>query len=102
MITRYPSLPSGLLGASAIAVGQFSQETAATWIGIAVLAWSAALSCYDRLQASRRAQARLDLEARLQALTSEAEALTARIAALRSELSGLEIRRNQIAVEEGR
>ncbi|WP_165068299.1 hypothetical protein [Paludisphaera rhizosphaerae] len=102
MIHRYPSLPTGLLGAATIAAGQISQEAAATWLGIALLAWSAVLAAYDRLQASRRANARADLEARLSGLQSEAEALEARIGGLRSELSGLQIQRNQIAVEEGR
>ena len=89
------TIGTAVAGASVLAVGQMTQQQAADWIGIALLAWSSVIAGYDRWRAAKRANDKLDLEAGL------AE-LRAKIAAARSELSGLEIARNQIWCEEGR
>lgn len=84
-----------LIGAAVAGVGSISQEQVAQWVGLALMGWSGLLAGYDAFRASRRRNERADLDAEL-------VYVRAKIAAARSELSGLEIRRNQVFVEEGR
>lgn len=86
---------TALVGGAVAVVGVLSQEQAAQWVGLGLVAWSGLMACYAKWLDVRREARRRDLEAELAAFRS-------RIEAARSELSGLEIHRNQIAVEEGR
>ncbi len=89
------SLGAAFAGATAFVVGHASQEQVARWVGIGLLVWSGVLAGYDRWRAARRANDRLDLEARLAELRSE-------IAAAESELSRARTHGDPIRREEGR
>jgi hypothetical protein len=76
-------------------VGSLTQEAAAQWVGVGLIVWSGLMAGWSKWLDVRREAKRRDLLADLAAIET-------RVEAARSELSGLEIRRNQIAVEEGR
>ncbi|WP_165076004.1 hypothetical protein [Paludisphaera rhizosphaerae] len=96
-----PTFANGTTAAFGLLLATVSETQVSQWSGLFLLGWAAVLEAYRRFSALRREEARADMAAKLADLKAEAVALEARIGGLRSELSGLEIARNQRFVETG-